>query len=111
MQCMGMNGIEVKEVALTKVGRLKFVEGGVMFASARQHNLQYSLTILFSHRLLWETGSQTVEAAYVVGIYSDNKLIGQGMYALVSSTTCISPVSGLADLTGLSKAAFEVQNL
>ena len=28
-------------------------------------------------RLLWETGASTVEAAYVVGIYSDKRLVGQ----------------------------------
>ena len=35
---------------------------------------------IFSHRLIASAGSETVEAAYMVGIYSDKKMVAKGVY-------------------------------
>ena len=46
--------------------------------------------LIFNFRLLFDTGSNTVMAAYMVGVYSDKQLLGKGTGISLWITVCNS---------------------
>ena len=66
----------------------KLVEGGTSEASPPPPQCSYGEQILsfeFVYRLLREAGKNTITPFFMVGVYSDKKLLGWGKWKLITS--------------------------